>query len=433
MARSGTAPMDRLKDVPKNLVISQFSRRRSAGFVSCVPSFDSSLDGLHDLRELKGCAGGGFPPVAAEAMRAAFRGRVRTSAEGAILACGVAAVADWTRLRGSVPAFAGFPEEPDVFLFHKNLWPGDAPGPPNDLSARHKEAARHGPIPASRRSCTIGVRAGPDRRTGLPDPLRLCAHRSSPSPGRAEPVPPTGTFGWDPFRPSPACAATSGVDSRGRWKRWLCRRLHAGTRNLERENKGVTATGPTWNPRHLGARASRGSWSSMSTRCRMARTVWPTIGLVIALGGCGSENSASSMAALSQIDLPPGVAVRELQVRRARTIDLGRDSDGFVNAITEVARSDSLLFVLDGMARTITAYQESNGAFVHSFGGQGRGPGEFGDPMALAVFDDTVYVVDPTLGRRVSVFRHDGTFIELRDLQVAGTPTDIIADAEGLA
>ncbi len=171
----------------------------------------------------------------------------------------------------------------------------------------------------------------------------------------------------------------------------------------------------------------------MSTRCRMAEAVWPTIGLVIALGGCGSEDSASSMAALPHSDLPPGVVVRELQVRRARTIDLGRDSDGFVNAITEVARSDSLLFVLDGMARTITAYQESNGTFVHRFGGQGRGPGEFGDPMALAVFDDTVYVVDPTLGPRVSVFRHDGTFIELRDLQVTGSPTDIIADAEGLA
>ncbi len=54
---------------------------------------------------------------------------------------------------------------------------------------------------AERRSRTIGVRVGPDRRTGLPDPLRLCARRSSQSPGRAEPVPSTGTYGWDPFRP----------------------------------------------------------------------------------------------------------------------------------------------------------------------------------------------------------------------------------------
>ncbi len=46
--------------------------------------------------------------------------------------------------------------------------------------------------------------AGPDRRAGLPDPLRLRARRSSPSPGRAGPVPPTGASGWSPLRPSPA-------------------------------------------------------------------------------------------------------------------------------------------------------------------------------------------------------------------------------------
>ncbi len=170
----------------------------------------------------------------------------------------------------------------------------------------------------------------------------------------------------------------------------------------------------------------------MSTRCGTARVVWPTICLVIALGGCDTGNSAPSLAALPQSDLPPGIAVRELQVRRARTIDLGQEGAGFVNAITDVARSDSLLFVLDGMARTIKVYQESDGAFVRSFGGQGRGPGEFGDPMALAVFDDTVYVLDPTHGPRVSVFKHDGTFIELRDLEVSGNPTDMVADAAGL-
>lgn len=139
-----------------------------------------------------------------------------------------------------------------------------------------------------------------------------------------------------------------------------------------------------------------------------------------------------SMAALPQGDLPPDVVVRELQVRRTRTIDLAADSAGFVNAITEVARSDSLLFVLDGLAQTIKVYRESNGVFVRSFGGQGRGPGEFEDPMALAVFNDTVYVVDPTFGPQVSVFGDDGTFVELRDLEVEGNPTDIVADAAGL-
>ena len=73
------------------------------------------------------------------------------------------------------------------------------------------------PVPASPRpnagAARIGVRAGPDRRTGLPDPLRLCARRFSRSPGRAEPVPPTGTFAWDPSRPP---AARGGEGTRPR-------------------------------------------------------------------------------------------------------------------------------------------------------------------------------------------------------------------------
>ena len=169
---------------------------------------------------------------------------------------------------------------------------------------------------------------------------------------------------------------------------------------------------------------------------RLTRTIrWLQIYtalMTVALGGCGTETSAPSLAALPQSDLPSGVVVRELQVHRARTIDLGADSVGFVNAITEVARSDSLLFVLDGMAQSIKVYRESSGTFVRSFGGRGAGPGELEDPMALAVFNDTVYVVDPTFGPRVSVFKHDGTFIELRDLELGGNPTDIVADAAGL-
>ncbi len=34
-----------------------------------------------------------------------------------------------------------------MFSLHENLWPGDAPGPPNNTFARHKKAARHGTSP----------------------------------------------------------------------------------------------------------------------------------------------------------------------------------------------------------------------------------------------------------------------------------------------
>ena len=43
----------------------------------------------------------------------------------------------------------------------------------------------------------------------------------------------------------------------------------------------------------------------MSTRRRTAEVVSPAICLLIARVGCGTENSAPSLAALPQSDLPP--------------------------------------------------------------------------------------------------------------------------------
>ena len=67
------------------------------------------------------------------------------------------------------------------------------PDPLNDTSARRKEAARHGPSPqaagAAGSACRRDQTGGPSPRL---DPLRLCARRSSPSPGRAELVPRPG-------------------------------------------------------------------------------------------------------------------------------------------------------------------------------------------------------------------------------------------------
>ena len=92
-----------------------------------------------------------------------------------------------------------------MLLFHKNSGRGMPPDPRHDLSCATRRGRPTWPGPGSPRpdfvSRAIGVLAGPDRRTGLPGPLQPCARRSSPSPGRAEPVPPTGTFGRDSFRP----------------------------------------------------------------------------------------------------------------------------------------------------------------------------------------------------------------------------------------
>ena len=104
--------------------------------------------------------------------------------------------------------FLRYAEERDVFSLHENLWPGDSPGPPQRHSARHKDAARHGPSPeppqeldgervlaASKRRCTAfpqGLIEGSDpRHEG-----RGCANTLAPMPYRA-----FGEGGRSPPRP----------------------------------------------------------------------------------------------------------------------------------------------------------------------------------------------------------------------------------------
>ena len=70
--------------------------------------------------------------------------------------------------------FRRFAEERDAFSLHENLWPGDAPGPPNDISARHKGGRPTWSVPtsprpnagAARSACASRPRRRRDRRAG---------------------------------------------------------------------------------------------------------------------------------------------------------------------------------------------------------------------------------------------------------------------------
>ena len=100
-----------------------------------------------------------------------------------------------------------------MFSFHENLWPGDAPGPPE----RHFRAPRGGrpawSVPrkpqAERRSRMIGVRAGPDRRTGLPDLLRALRPPVLPVSG-AGGARPSDRAVWTGFVPPPLPSGVGG-------------------------------------------------------------------------------------------------------------------------------------------------------------------------------------------------------------------------------
>ena len=69
--------------------------------------------------------------------------------------------------------FLRFVEEPDLFSLHENLWPGDAPGPPNDIRAPC-QPARGCPGSAS---CPKRARSA-----GAGSPVRLRARAIRPPP-----------------------------------------------------------------------------------------------------------------------------------------------------------------------------------------------------------------------------------------------------------
>ena len=104
------------------------------------------------------------------------------------------------------PRACGVSEEPDVFSFHENSLAGGCPGPPE----RHFRAPRGGrpawSVPcmpqAERKSRMISVRAGLDRRTGLPDLLRALRPPVLPVSG-AGGARPSDRAVWTGFVPSP--------------------------------------------------------------------------------------------------------------------------------------------------------------------------------------------------------------------------------------
>lgn len=68
-----------------------------------------------------------------------------------------------------------------------------------------------------------------------------------------------------------------------------------------------------------------------------------------------------------------------------RVLRIDGDEDGF-GRIVDVARSrgGDTLYVLDGMAKSVAAF-DAGGRWLFTFGGEGGGPGEFRDPAAVMV------------------------------------------------
>lgn len=109
--------------------------------------------------------------------------------------------------------------------------------------------------------------------------------------------------------------------------------------------------------------------------------------------------------------------VLEEELRIGTTSEEGPELFGQIQGL--VADAEGTIFVLDSQARELRIF-DADGEHLRTVGRQGGGPGEFANPVGLAIHPDneSLWVVDPGNGR-YSVFDRDGEFRTSHPRQIA--------------
>jgi hypothetical protein len=136
--------------------------------------------------------------------------------------------------------------------------------------------------------------------------------------------------------------------------------------------------------------------------------------LLVALAGCADE-------AGSQID-EPAQFDPQFQLEQRLTIG-GEDTFGRVTDI--VADESGHVYVLDRMLERVDRF-DASGQQLAAAGHEGKGPGEFSNPRALAFWGEgNLWVYDPS-NLRLSAFATDADTLTLvREVRTAFQPGDI--------
>lgn len=115
----------------------------------------------------------------------------------------------------------------------------------------------------------------------------------------------------------------------------------------------------------------------------------------------------------SRIPQAEGCSVVEAEIEFGRRIGGGAnppESELFTRIVDVEIGSEGHTYVLDAGEARIQVY-DTEGSFSHRFGGRGQGPGEFRTPVAMAVGDSSVYVLDGGAG--LQVFSKEGGYRRL--------------------
>ncbi len=84
-------------------------------------------------------------------------------------------------------------------------------------------------------------------------------------------------------------------------------------------------------------------------------------------------------------------------------VDIGEENYVFGNIVDAVFLPDGRIVLLDVLLNRISIFS-SNGEFVSSFGTEGNGPGEFSEPVSIAVLSNNVLAVSDNMHRKVVFF-----------------------------
>jgi len=112
----------------------------------------------------------------------------------------------------------------------------------------------------------------------------------------------------------------------------------------------------------------------------------------------------------------------------------GPEAERFGRIMSVVSDSRGMIYVLDVTSQEVTVF-DATGAFLHTIGGRGNGPGEFAGAFSMAIGPgDTLWVRDQRAGR-YSAFAADGTFVRSHreGIQNTSIPGAVLNDGSHVA
>jgi len=90
--------------------------------------------------------------------------------------------------------------------------------------------------------------------------------------------------------------------------------------------------------------------------------------------------------------------------------NIGNSNGQFAGPRGLVFSSDKLLYVVEGWNHRVQVFQRDD-KFAFTFGSKGSDPGQFQNPVRIAIDTDSRVVVSDLHGNHISLFSHTGSFI----------------------